>query len=181
MPDDRPANNFSASSGPPRRDRGRLLATPNRLLDSQPSLRRLKDGLLDAQLHTAAMMGRMSAEHPLVQAAKQAEEEIGRRLHDELAIAVRGVESDVRLGGDRIAALESQLADATGRLSRLAAVRAAYAAQVAQTNSRTRLLERAEQSLADARAAHATPRPPACSVASMCPTPASDRSVRAGR
>ena len=137
-------------------DRGRLLATPNRLLDSQPSLRRLKDGLSDAQLHTAALMGHMSAEHPLVQAAKQAEEEIGRRLHDELAIAVRGVESDVRLSGDRIAALESQLTDATARLSRLAAVRAAYAAQVAQTNSRTRLLERAEQSLADARAAHAS-------------------------
>ena len=139
-------------------DRGRLLATPNRLLDSQPSLRRLKDGLLDAQLHTAAMMGRMSSEHPLVQGAKQAEEEIGRRLHDELAIAVRGVESDLRLGGDRIASLQSQLADATGRLSRLAAVRAAYAAQVAETNSRTRLLERAEQSLADARAAHASAR-----------------------
>ena len=137
-------------------DRGRLLATPNRLLESQPSLRRLKDGLSDAQLHTAALLGRMSAEHPLVQAAKQAEEEIGRRLHDELAIAVRGAEGDVRLGGDRIAALESQLADATGRLSRLAAVRAAYSAEVAETNSRTRLLERAEQSLADARAAHAS-------------------------
>ncbi len=162
-------------------DRGRLLATPNRLLDSQPSLRRLKDGLLDAQLHTAAMMGRMSSEHPLVQGAKQAEEEVGRRLHDELAIAVRGVESDLRLGGDRIASLQSQLADATGRLSRLAAVRAAYAAQVAETNSRTRLLERAEQSLADARAAHASAKPPAFSVASISPTPASDRSVRVGR
>ena len=73
-----------------------------------------------------------------------------------MAIAVRGVEGDVRLSGDRIAALESQLAEATGRLSRLAAVRAAYASEVAETNSRTRLLERAEQSLADARAAHAS-------------------------
>jgi len=42
-----------------------------------------------------------------------------------LAIAVRGVESDLRLSGERIATLESQLAGATGRLSRLAAVRAA--------------------------------------------------------
>ena len=94
---------------------------------------------------------------PLVQAAKQAEEEIGRHLHDELAIAVRGVEGDVRL--DRpiaIATLGAQLAEATGRLSRLAEVRAAYANQVAETNSRTRLLERAEQNLADARAAQAS-------------------------
>ena len=38
-----------------------LIAAPSRLLDSQPALRRLKDGLVDAQLRTATLQGRMSA------------------------------------------------------------------------------------------------------------------------
>ena len=136
-------------------DPARLLATSNRLLESQPSLRRLKDGLVDAQLRTAALMGHMSAEHPRVLAAKEAEEEIGRHLHNELAIAARGVEGERQLNADRLATLQTQLAQATDRLRRLAEVRAVYSNQVAETNSRTRLLERAQQNLAEARAAHA--------------------------
>ncbi len=136
-------------------DPGRLLATPNRLLESQPALRRLKDGLVDAQLRTAALQGHMSAAHPLVLAAKEAEEEIGRHLHDELAIAARGVEGDRRLSADRVARLRGQLSETTDRLRRLAEFRAAYNNQLAETNNRTRLLERAQQNLAEARSAQA--------------------------
>ncbi len=136
-------------------DPGRLLATPNRLLESQPALRRLKDGLVDAQLRTAALQGHMSAAHPLVLAAKEAEEEIGRHLHDELAIAARGVEGDRRLSADRVATLQGQLSETTDRLRRLAEFRAVYNNQVAETNNRTRLLERAQQNLAEARSAQA--------------------------
>ena len=56
----------------------------NRLLDSQPALRRLKDGLVDAQLRTAALQGRMSAEHPEVISAKEAETQVAARVHAEL-------------------------------------------------------------------------------------------------
>jgi uncharacterized protein involved in exopolysaccharide biosynthesis len=136
-------------------DPGRLLATSNRLLESQPALRRLKDGLLDAQLRTAGLQGRLSEAHPLVLASKQAEEEIGRHLHDELAIARRGVESDRQFTAERVATLQAQLAQANDRLSRLAEVRAVYSSQVAETNNRMRLLERAEQNLAEAHATHA--------------------------
>ena len=137
-------------------DPARLLATSNRLLDSQPSLRRLKDGLVDAQLRTAVLQGKMSAEHPLVLASKQTEEEIGRHLHNEVAIAARSVEGERRLNADRLATLETQLAQATDRLRRLAEVRAVYNNQLAETASRTRLLERAQQNLGEARAAHAS-------------------------
>ncbi len=41
-------------------DQGQLLATPNGLLESQPALRKLKEGLLDAQLRTAQLLGTMS-------------------------------------------------------------------------------------------------------------------------
>ncbi|MEN6452390.1 MAG: hypothetical protein ABFC96_18030, partial [Thermoguttaceae bacterium] len=61
-------------------DPSRLAATPNRLLEAHPSLRRLKDGLIDAQLRTSALLGLMSADHPKVRAAREAEAEIARNL-----------------------------------------------------------------------------------------------------
>ena len=104
------------------RNPGRFMATPNRLLEAHPSLKRLKDGLVDAQLRTSTLMGRMSAEHPLVQAAKESEIEIGRNLHDELAIARQGVEAELRMLADRRVLLESQLATTNRRLTNLASV-----------------------------------------------------------
>jgi polysaccharide biosynthesis transport protein len=137
-------------------DSGRLVTTPNRLLESHPSLRRLKDGLIDAQLRTSALMGTMSAEHPRVRAAKEAEEEIGRNLHEELAIARRGVEVELRVIADRRTLLDDQLAKTNERLHNLAAARAGYANQVADVKNRAMLVERAEQNLAEARAARAS-------------------------
>jgi polysaccharide biosynthesis transport protein len=133
-------------------DPGRLLAVPNQLLESQPALKKLKDGLVDAQLNSAKLQGTRSAEHPLVKAAFEAEEEIGRHLHNELAIAIRGMEIEVRLHVDRQNSLENQLAAATSRLNHLAEIRASYETQTAENRNRTGLAERAEQNLAEARA-----------------------------
>ena len=134
----------------------RLVATPNTLLESQPALRRLKDGLVDAQLSSSQLLGRMSAEHPMVKAAREAEQQIVRHVHEELANAIRAVEVDLRLGGDRTALLEEQLNAATGRLETLAGLRTPYANLVAQTKKRNELWEKAQQRLADARASQAT-------------------------
>jgi polysaccharide biosynthesis transport protein len=136
-------------------DIGRFVATPNRLLESNPSLRRLKDGLVDSQLRTAALLGTMSAENPKVLAAKESEEEIGRHLHSELTLARHGVEVELRVLMDRRALLENQLATATGRLQKLAVARAGYVNEASVVKSREALLVRAEQNLADARAAQA--------------------------
>ena len=122
----------------------------------------------------------MSAEHPRVLAAKEAEEEIGRHLHDELALARRGVEVELRLIADRRALLEDQLAKTNERLRGLAAVRADYANQVAETKNRAVLLERAEQNLAEARAARASAK--AASLISRIDAPdAGIRPVGPGR
>ena len=136
-----------------REDPGRLVAMPNRLLESQPALRRLKDGLVDSQLRTAALQGTRSGTHPLVRSAKHSEEEIGRHLHNELAIAVGGLRVELQMNADREAMLAGQLAEATRRLGHLAELRATYANQVAETESRAHLVEQAEQNLAEARAA----------------------------
>jgi uncharacterized protein involved in exopolysaccharide biosynthesis len=134
----------------------RLVATPNTLLESQPALKKLKEGLIEAQLTTAQLLGRMSDAHPLVIAAKQSQAEIRSRLHEELANAIRAVEVDLRLGMEKAAMLDGQQAALGARLDVLAALRAPYANQLAQTRKCSELLDRAQQRLADARASHAT-------------------------
>jgi uncharacterized protein involved in exopolysaccharide biosynthesis len=137
------------------RDPGRLLAAPAALLDSQPALGRLKEGLIDAQLNTATMKGRMSEAHPLVVAAAEAENEIGRHLHGEIGIALRAVRADLQLQDERIALLEEREQQAARRLARLAELRAQYGHLADETRHRTELLQRAQQQRAEARAMRA--------------------------
>lgn len=137
------------------KDPGRLMAAPNRLFETQQSLRRLKDGLLDAQLETAKLRGSMLDSHPTVMAAADAEKEIGLHLHNELAIAIRGLDSEVQMDSDRIDLLNEQLDNVEGRLEKLAGVRATYSNLVAEATHRSLLLEQAERNLAQARASKA--------------------------
>ena len=144
--------------GASRVDQGRLLATPSRLLDSQPSLKRLKEGLVDAQLRTAELAGSMNEGHPKLQAAREAEQEIGRHLHEELAIALRGVKADLDLAADRVASLGDQLAGARRRLEKLAGVRAEYSTLASEVKQHTSLVEAARRELAEARGSKAGAR-----------------------
>ncbi len=133
-------------------DPGRLLATPNRLLESQPALKRLKDGLVDSQLRTAQLLGTMSEAHPLVRAARASEQEVSRHIENELAIAIRGLQMDVRLTAAKVTQLEQQLAQVHTRLDKLASLRAEYANLVADVEHRNKLYEQAKRNLAEARA-----------------------------
>ena len=132
-----------------------LIATPNRLLEAQPALRRLKEGLVDAQLRTAQLMGKMSKDHPEVKGALANEEAVRRELREELELAVRGLEADLAVSASQIKALGKQAAEVEGRLDRLAALRARYGNLVADVRQRSETLQRAQQELADARAAQA--------------------------
>ncbi len=136
-------------------DPGRLAAGPGKLLESQPALKRLIDGLVDAQLHRALLAGTMSDDHPQMAAARQAEAEITAHLREELGGAIRGVESDVRVAEDRVEVLQQQLVDARQRLDRLAKIRADYANLVAEVHRRDETLKGAESQLAEARASQA--------------------------
>lgn len=134
----------------------RIVAMPNRLLEAHPALRRLKDGLIDAQLRTAALEGSMSPEHPRVQTAREAVGEVSRQLREELAAARRGVEVELQMIVHRNAVLEDCLGKTNARLQALANIRSDYANQVSQAKNRATLLERAEHNLAEARAAQAS-------------------------
>ncbi|MFV2067424.1 MAG: Wzz/FepE/Etk N-terminal domain-containing protein [Pirellulales bacterium] len=135
-----------------RRDPNQLVATPNSLLASQPALRRLKDGLVDAQLRTAQLAGAMTGEHPLVRASVHAEQETRDDLHAELTLAIQGVQTEWKLNSRRAADLEQQLAGNHARLAHVAGMRAEYANLVASAENRAVLLEGARRDLAEANA-----------------------------
>lgn len=130
-----------------------LLATPAQLLESQPALKRLKDGLVDAQLRKAELMGKMSADHPHVKTAVQAEAQVRKNLHDEVQVALRGVDADLKVSEALVQSLENQLADVRRRLDRLAGIRARYSNLVADVRRNAENVERTQKALTDAKAA----------------------------
>lgn len=140
---------------PAMNDPTKLLATPNRLLDSQPALKRLKDGLVDAQLRTSNLLGSMSTEHPMVKASIDAEREVRGQLHAELAAAVTGIQTELGPAQALVDDRRARLTAARERLDVLASMRAEYAAINDEALSRTRQLELSEKSLVDAQAAQA--------------------------
>ncbi len=132
------------------KDPQRLVATPNRLIESQPGLRQLKEGLVEAQLRTASLLGQMSEIHPAVIAARESEQEVRRNIHAELAQAISGLELELRLQGNQEKNLQTRLDDLDARLSRLASLRASYGSSLAEMSNRAELLRQAEDDLSQA-------------------------------
>lgn len=137
------------------KDPRELIATPNTLLTTQPALRRLKDGLVDAQLATSRLGGTRSADHPRVRAAIEAERQIREDLHNELVTAIRGAEVELQLGRDRLAATDERLGDLQRRFASLAEERAEYSNRVAAVDNTRLSLDRARENLSTAKAAQA--------------------------
>lgn len=129
-----------------------ILATPNQLLELQPSLRRLKDGLVDAQLRTAQLAGARSKDHPEVKAAIQAEAQVRQELFAEIAVAIRGLDSDIRISQMRLERLNSQRQDVEARLDKLVAIRTNYANLITAARAKSDVLERVRGELSTARA-----------------------------
>ncbi len=132
-----------------------LVSAPNEILDSLPTLRRLKEGLVEAQLRSAQVLGKMSPNHPLAQAALAAEQEVRDRLGTELKAATQGLQADLKLEQARAENLQQQLADVQHRLDRLAGLRAEYNNLVNEVRQRNDILEKATKALAEAKATQA--------------------------
>ncbi len=137
-------------------DPQRLLATPNSLLESQPALRRLKEGLIDAQIQTARLQGALTPEHPRVKAALDAERQIRNHLHRELDTALAGLEVELKLARSKQQMLRQQIDQLKQRLAEVARLRAPYAALAAQVQHHMELVRQADQKLALAQAALST-------------------------
>ncbi|WP_158545299.1 hypothetical protein [Bremerella cremea] len=133
-----------------------LVATPNQLLDSQPALRRLKEGLIDAQLQSAQLQGIRTKTHPGVVAARHAEDEIREHLHQEISLAIRGLKAEKTVAESRVAQLQKMLDDVSNRMTKLASMRASYNNLVAEVREKSAKLTQLRTDLADARASVAT-------------------------
>ena len=133
-------------------DPQRLLVSGGDLLASQPSLARLKEGLIDAQLAASQLSGVYTKDNPKHRAAVAAEAEITRRIRQEAAAVSRAMEPALQLARARVARLQSREAELRDNLQELAKARIAYAKADAEVKNRTLQLSEAEKSLSEATA-----------------------------
>lgn len=139
-------------------DPQQLLATPNSLLRSQPAVSRLKDALVDSQVNSATLLASKSEKHPFVIASRETESLVRQKLHDEISLAIKGIEIDLAMNADREESLVARWQAGRERLSRLAGGRAEYANLIAAVENHTKLVDAARKNLADARARQAGAR-----------------------
>ncbi len=129
-----------------------LVISGGDLLTSQPSLQRLKDGLIDAQLATSQLSGNYTELHPKRRTAMMAETEIKNRIQQETQAVIRAMQPTMTLERDRVTRLRAKNASLTERLAKLAEVRTHYAKIDAEVRQRTTLLGESEKALSDAQA-----------------------------
>jgi len=130
-----------------------FIVAPGAVLNSQPGLKRLREGLVDAQLIGSQLTGRFMESHPSVVASQSTMSSIERRFLAELKASIAGVQSDISLVDGRIRRLEAQKNIAEVRLAKLADSRSAYANLLSEVKSKVAILEASEKALAEVQAA----------------------------
>lgn len=133
-------------------DPSRVLVAPSNLLNSQPGLKRLCEGLVDSQLQESQLSGRFTDEHPSVKAARVALTTIRNQLGDELKLARSSVESEIRVINERLKLIDQKLKQGQERIINLTAIRADYANALAEVKNRTTIIEQIEKDLSAAEA-----------------------------
>lgn len=134
-------------------DPASFVIAPSSLLNSQPGLKRFREGLVDAQLGSSQLSGKFTEEHPLVIASNSAQNTIIQRFSRELRASIESIEADIAVMERKRERLEGQRVTLERRLSQLADRRALYANLAADVKSRNAILENAERELAEAAAA----------------------------
>jgi succinoglycan biosynthesis transport protein ExoP len=129
-----------------------LVAMPSSLLKIQPTLQRLKNGLVDAQIQLSKLGGTRTAEHPHVRSAIVAVERLREELHQELAVVIEGLQVEIGLSHNRLDVLNCQISDMQGRLGRLAELRAEYSSRIASVENTRTVLSQARKQLGEVQA-----------------------------
>ncbi|RMF44024.1 MAG: hypothetical protein D6753_03605 [Planctomycetota bacterium] len=131
----------------------KLLLTPSKLVNSQPGLKQLREGLAAATIATSQLRGRYTDSHPSVRTALEAEMQIRQQLRSELGVAVETLRREVGLAQERLEKLQAQRESYERRIKQLGEVRAVYANLANEVRARNERLQAAEKALADAEAA----------------------------
>lgn len=126
-------------------DPSRVLVAPSTLLNAQPGLKKLCEGLVDSTIQESQLTGRFTSNHPSVKAARVARSTIRQSLGEELRLAKSTLETELRVTEQRIALLDDQLTAGQQRISSLANVRADYANALAEVRNRTTIMEQIER------------------------------------
>lgn len=134
------------------KDPKHLIVSGGELLNRQPSLQRLKDGLIDAQLERSQLAGRLTETNPKMKAAMATENEIRHAMQSETALVIRSMQPVLDVERDRVERLQTKQLNLQRRLDRLAEARTSYAKIAADVKHRTTLLENSQRVLADAEA-----------------------------
>lgn len=125
----------------------------DRLVDTQPTIKKLREALAEASIRTTQQLGKYSESHPEVIIAKQTELQVQQRLMKELEAAVSAIEGAITLTQRRMARLHEQEQELGRRLNRLAQIRAEYTNVVAEVRSRSDELHQIRRDLTHASAA----------------------------
>lgn len=129
-------------------DPARVLVAPSNVLNSQPGLKRLCEGLVDSQIQELQLTGRYTDEHPAVRAAKFSRQAIRQQLSTELQLARKTLETEINVSEQRVKLLDDQIKAAQNRISELADIRADYANILGEVRNRSTIIEQIEKDLA---------------------------------
>ena len=131
----------------------RLLSVGAETLAGHPSLSRMKDGLVDAQLAASQLAGRYQEGHPKLLSARATESEIRSAMRQESRAASGALTTQIRLQDEELVKLHHRRDQVALRLSKLADFRLQYAALDAEVKQRTETLTAAQKRLGEAIAA----------------------------
>jgi len=133
-------------------DPTKLLVSGDDLLKSQPTLLRLKEGLIDAQLQSSHHASVLTSQHPRRRAAMQTEVEISERMLQETRAAIRAMQPTLELAQGRVDRLREKKTVLDAKLTRLASVRSSYSKLNSEVEALTGQLAEAESALSEAQA-----------------------------
>ncbi|MCA9240126.1 MAG: hypothetical protein KDA37_08005, partial [Planctomycetales bacterium] len=119
----------------------RLLATPSTLLQSHPTLLRLKEGLVNAQIRHARLLGIRSQGHPLIKASEATQAKLREEINHQAPEAINAAQTELAVYASRVESLKSKLATLRETQSGLAKHRAEYSLLLANAEDQARVVE----------------------------------------
>jgi len=130
-----------------------LMQITDRLVESQPTIKILREGLSEARLRTAQLQGRFSDSHADVIIAKTTEQRFRDNLLRELANSEQAILGAIELCEKKTAKLNDQESELGKRLNRLADIRADYTNVVSEVKATNEELQQIKRELTQAMAA----------------------------
>lgn len=133
-------------------DTNLLLVSDTDLLNTQPTLQRLKSGLIDAQLEASKLSGRVTKTHPRMLAALRSQDTIRSEMRMEIDNVIRTMEPTIELASRKLQTLQKKQDEISRKLQSLASIRTEYSGLVSEVRNRTEILNQAQVDLTEAEA-----------------------------